>query len=155
MSEHLLQIMASLKIVWVGVFSYLYGEGGIAGKWKRRFVGASWMMLGVYIFSLWAGTWNPWYMLFLPIAIGGLCNGYGGTDETLVKIRRRAIYGFLLSCSAIPCVALSHMYILFACLVVLAVLSSVVLGVLNPCRNARDEETLIASLCFILTLYLI
>lgn len=155
MNEQILQVMASLKIVWIACFSYLYGRGGIKNKWIRRFIGASWMMLGIFVFSKWCFTWNIWYLLFLPIAIGGLCNGYGGVDKLWDKVRRRAIYGAVLSCSSIPLVAFSHLWLLFAFSVVLSVLSCVLLGAFNPMRNARDEETLIATLVFLITLFLI
>lgn len=155
MNEYNLQLIASLKIMWVAIFSYLYGLGGINNKWIRRYVGSAWMMLGIFGFSTWCSTWNVWYLLFFPLCIGGLSNGYGGVDKVIDKIRRRAIYGLFLSCSAIPLVAFSHAYILFAFGCFITVLSSILLGVWNPTRNARNEETLIASLCFIITLFLI
>lgn len=154
MNEHLLQLIASLKIVWLAVFSYLYGEGGIDGKWKRRFIGSAWMMLGVFAFSMWQGLWHNWYLLFLPIAMGGLSNGYGA-DSVMGKVSRRALYGLILSLAGLPLVVFSHLWFLFGFSIGLAVLSSVLLGTWNPCKSARDEESLIATLCFLLMLYLI
>lgn len=154
MSEHLLQAIASLKIVWLAAFAYLYGEGGIQNKWIRRFVGAAWMMLGIFAFSMWQGCWHNWYLLFLPIAIGGLTNGYRA-DKFMEKVRRRAVYGLLLSFAAIPLVAFSHLWILFGLHVVTAVLWSVVIGAFDAPKNARDNETLIAAGCFLFVLFLI
>ncbi len=74
MNEHTLQLIASLKIVWLAVFCYLYGEGGISNKWIRRFVGAAWMMIGIFGFSMWVKTWHNWYLISLPLMIGGLSN---------------------------------------------------------------------------------
>ena len=155
MSEHGVQLIASLKIAWIAVFSYLYGEGGISGKWKRRLVGAVWMMLGIWVFSIWQKTWHNWYLLSLPIIIGGLFNGYGGVTKTWDKVRRRSIYGVLLGLTGLPLVAFSGLWVLFGFSVCLAVVSSVLLGAWNPTKSARDEETLIASLTFIFTLFLI
>ncbi len=155
MSEYTLQIIAFLKLIWMAVFALLYGLGGINNKWLRRFIGPCWMMLGIFVFSQWQGTWNLWYLVFLPIAIFGLHLGYGGTNETIIKIRKRAVYGFILSLSAIPIVACSHLWNIFAFHVGLAVLSSTLFGTFNPFRSARDEETIIATSCFLLTLYMI
>ena len=154
MSEYTLQLIAFLKLIWMAVFALWYGLGGINNKWVRRFIAPCWMMLGIFGFSQWQGTWNLWYLLFLPIAIGGLHNGYGAS-KLIDKIRRRAVYGLILSFSAIPIVALSHLWTLFGVHVGLAVLSSTLFGTFNPFRSARDEETVIATGCFLLTLFLI
>jgi len=124
------------------------------GKWKRRFIGPSWMMLGIFLFSMWQGAWHNWFLLCLPIMISGLCNGYGA-EKTWDKIRRRALYGLVLSVSGIPIVIFSHLWVLFGFSVFISVVSCVVLGVWNPCKNAREEETLIATLSFLLILFLI
>ena len=52
MNEVTLQWIAFLKLIWVSIFALLYGFGGMRGKWKRRYVGANWMMLGVFVFSV-------------------------------------------------------------------------------------------------------
>lgn len=155
MSENTLALIAFLKLIWLSIFSYLYSLGGINNKWIRRFVGSAWMMLGIFGFSTWCSTWNLWYLLFFPLCIWGLSNGYGGVDDVISKIRRRAIYGVVLCCASIPLVSFSHAYVLFAFGCFITVLSSITLGVWNPTRSARNEETLIASLSFIITLFLI
>lgn len=154
MTEYTLQIIASLKIVWIAVFSYLYGLGGISNKWIRRFVAPAWMMLGIFGFSQWQGVWSNWYLLFYPIAVIGLHRGYG-SDKTMVKVYKRAIYGLILSCASIPIVAHSGYWILFSWSSVVAVLSSVVIGAFDAPRNARDNETLIAVLSIMFVLFLI
>lgn len=154
MTEQTLQIIASLKIVWIAVFSYLYGRGGISNKWQRRFLGASWMMLGIFVFSKWCSTWNIWYLLFLPLSIGALSNGYGA-EETVRKIIRRGVYGLFIGLCGLPLVVFSHLWVLFGFSVCLSVLSSITLGVWNPTKEARSEETLIATLGFLLILFLI
>lgn len=154
MSEYNVQLISSLKIVWVAVFSYLYGLGGISNKWLRRFIGSAWMMLGIYGFSSWVSTWNVWYLLFLPLSIGALSNGYGAT-KTFRKVVRRTIYGLFIGLCGLPLVIFSHLWILFAFSVCLAVISSITLGVFNPTKDARSEESLIATLGFLLILFLI
>lgn len=154
MSEQELQIIASLKIVWIAAFSYLYGRGGMQNKYLRRFIGAACMMLGIFVFSKWQGLWNYWYLAFLPIAIGGLHNGYGA-DKTWDKIRRRTFQGFCFGLAGLPLACFSHLWTLFGFSVALSVLSCVVVGAFDAPRNARDNETIIATLCFLLTLYLI
>lgn len=154
MNENTLALIAFLKLVWVSCFSYLYSLGGIEGKWKRRFLGSAWMILGIFGFSQWQGCWNNWYLLCFPLMTIGLSMGYGAND-TFTKIRKRAIYGLILGCSSIPIVVFSHMWVLFGFSVFLSVISCVVLGVFNPTKDARSEETLIATLCLLLTLFLI
>lgn len=155
MNEYNSQIIASLKILWLSGFSIFYGLGGISNKWLRRYVAPAWMMLGIFIFSSWGFTWNYWYLLCYPLMVIALSIGYGGTDDVAVKIRKRAIYGLVLSFTAIPLVVFSHLWVLFGFHVCLSVLSSVLLGVFNPTKNARSEETLISTLCLLMMLFLI
>lgn len=154
MTEYNLQLIASLKIIWLACFGYLYGLGGISNKWIRRFIAPAWMMLGIFSFSQWQGVWSYWYLLFYPIAVIGLHRGYG-SDKTMVKVYKRAVYGLILSCASIPIVAHSHYWFLFALSCFISVLSCVVIGAFDAPRNARDNETLIATFCFLLTLFLI
>ena len=154
MIEQKLQLISSLKIAWIAVFSYLYGLGGISNKWLRRFIGSAWLMLGIFGFSHWQQSWHIWYLLFLPLSIGALSNGYGAT-ETFRKIIRRSIYGLFIGLCGLPLVIFSHLWILFTFSVCLAVISSITLCVFNPTKDARSEETLIATLGFLLILFLI
>lgn len=154
MSEHTLSFIAFMKLIWLSIFSYLYSEGGISNKWIRRFIGSGWMMLGIFAFSQWQGVWNYWYLLCFPLMTIALSIGYGAND-TFTKIRKRAVYGIILSCTAIPIVVFSHMWVLFGYSVFIAVVSSVLLGGFNPTRSARAEETLVATLCVLLMLFLL
>ena len=154
MNEQTLQLISSLKIVWIAIFSYLYGLGGISNKWLRRFIGSAWLMLGIYVFSSWCSTWNIWYLLFLPLSIGALSNGYGAETFSR-KVFKRGLYGLFIGLCALPIVVISHFWVLFAFSCCLAIVSSILFGVYNPTKNAREEETLIATLGFILTLFLL
>ena len=154
MNENILQWIASLKILWVAVFSAFYGFGGVSGKWKRRFIGSAWMMLGVVVFSLWQGSWHWWYLAYFPLLTGALCMGYGG-DDVGVKIRKRAVYGVLIGLSATPLLFPSCHFGLYIFHICLCLVASVVLGVFNPTANARSEETIISTLSTVIPLFLI
>lgn len=154
MNEHLLQLIASLKIIWVAIFSYLYGEGGISNKWIRRFVGGAWIGLGILGFSIWQGNFNYLKLMTSGLLTGALTLGYGA-DETIIKIEKRALYGMALAVAGLPLAICSSLWMLFAFNVIMCLMVSVLFGVWNPFKNARDEETAIASFSLILTMYLI
>lgn len=155
MSEYTLQAIASLKLCWVAGFALLYGLGGISNKWLRRFVGPLWMGVGIYLFGIWQGVSQWWHLVYPFLLCASLHLGYGGTDNVWIKLRKRAIYGLCLGISALPVVFVSGLWILYILHCVLCVASSVVLGVFNPTKSARDEETLIAVLSTVLVLFLI
>lgn len=160
MGEYGLQIIASLKIVWVAVGSFWYGIGGteINGKgrkWIRRFILPLWMGIGIWVFGHWQGSFQYWHLCYSGLLCFTLHLGYGGTDNVWIKIRKRAIYGLCLGVSALPLALSSHLWILFGFHVALCVASSVLLGVVNPTKNARSEESLIAVLSTVLILFLI
>ena len=154
MNENILQIIASLKIIWIAVFSYFYGEGGIQNKWIRRFIAAVWFALGIYGFSMWEGNLHLLKFLSPALLIGALHMGYGG-DKTLIKFEKRALYGFLIGLSSLPLAFTSHLWVLFGIQILLCILASVLFGVLNPFKNARDEETNIATFSLILPMFMI
>lgn len=155
MSEYQLQIMAFAKVIWAGVFSLLYGLGGISNKWLRRYVGAFWMGGGLWVFGAWKGSFSPLLLLYAPLLCASLHLGYGGTNNVFVKIRKRAVYGIALGVSAMPICFVSGMWALFGLHCFLCFMASVLLGVFNFSGSARDEETLIATLSTMLVLFLI
>ena len=145
MSETTLQFIVASKIVWLALFSLLYGLGGIFGKWKRRYIGSAWMMAGIVLYSLIQGVFSYWYLLYLPLLIGALSLGYGA-DELSEKIKKRAIYGLALSFAPISLFIFNDAWVLWGFHTVICILASVILGVFNPTKSARHEETLIAAL---------
>lgn len=155
MNEYSLQFIAAGKLLWAGVFSLLYGLGGIQKKWIRRYLGAAWMGGGVCLFGALQNSFSWLHLLYPALLCASLSLGYGGTDDTLVKIRKRAIYGLALGVAALPLCFGSGLWFLFGLHVALCVTSSVALGVSNPTKTARDEESLIAALSSILPLFLI
>lgn len=154
MTEYTLQIIASLKIVWVAVGSLFYGLGGISNKWIRRFILPLWMGIGIWVFGHWQGSFQYWHLCYSGLLCGSLHLGYG-SDEVAIKIRKRAIYGLCLGVSAIPIVFSSGLWVLFGIHVAICIASSVILGVFNPTKNARSEETIIAVLSTVLVLFLV
>lgn len=154
MNENTLQVIAILKIVWTAGFVGLYGFGGISGKWKRRLVGSAWMGLGVFGFSQWTESFHWWYLIYPALLCISLHLGYGGNDVK-TKLRKRFIYGSCLGLSALPLCYPSGLFYLFGGHVSLCIFASVFLGVFNPTRNARSEETLIAVLSTVIPLFLI
>ncbi len=143
MSEYTLQWMGLCKLLWLSFFAFLYGLGGIRRKWIRRFVGPTWMMTGVYVFSSYTQSFHWWYLLYWPLLTIGLHFGYGG-DVLKVKFRKRVVYGLVLGLSQLPLVFGNYLWAYFIFGVITSVVFSVFLGVCNKTKNARDEETIIA-----------
>lgn len=154
MSEQTLQIIASCKIAWIAAFSAFYGFGGISNKWLRRFCGSAWMGIGVTGFSLWTNSFHFWYLAYPVLLMIALTMGYSG-DEILVKIRKRFLCGLAIAISSLPLVFPSHLFILWTYGAVLSIFTSVLLGSFNISKDARSEETLIASIGSIIPLFLI
>lgn len=156
MSESTLALIAFLKLIWIGCFSYLYSLGGTEGygKWLRRFVGSVWMGIGVYGFSSWSQDFHFWYLLYPILLCMSLHLGYGA-DELPRKIMRRFLCGLAVGVSSLPLVFPGHLFGLFGYGVFLSTINSIVLGAFNICKNARDEETLVACIGSIIPLFLI
>lgn len=154
MTENYLQLIAGLKIIWCGFFALLYGYGGISHKWLRRYCGAFWMGFGVLFFGMWTGNLQWFYFIYPVLLCASLHIGYGG-DHVGVKLRKRAVYGLAIGVSALPLCLGSSLFFMFGIHCFLCILASVFLGVFNPARNARDEETLLAILSTIIPLFLI
>ena len=154
MNEPTIQLISSLKIVWLALFSFLYGWGGISGKWKRRYVAPFLLTTGLVLFSLWAETFKWVYLVYFPLLSIAFHLGYGA--NTLgIKLRKRAIYGFAVGVAAIPIGLSTSMYALLGLHIFLCVTLSVILGVFNITKNARSEETLIAVGSGLLPLFMI
>ena len=154
MSEYAQQIMFSSQIVWLAIFSWFYGRGGISGKWIRRFIGTAWMTLGIVVFSLWQETFHWVYLTFYPLAISGCIIGYGKGDLG-VRMLRRLGQGLAFGLSPIALVIYNHAWGAGAFNVGLCVTTCLVVGGLNVFGNARKNETVISTLCFSLVLFLV
>ena len=154
MEEQTLQIISSLKLVWIAGFSLLYGLGGIRGKYKRRIIGALYFTLGICLFSLWTGSFSWWYLLTAPLLYGGLSIGYGAV-VTSVKILKRARYGLACALASLPIFIVNGAYTLLALHIILVTGVSVVAGVWNQTSSARSEETLIGTSIVLIPFFII
>lgn len=154
MSELQWQFIAFFKIVFLAVFCLLYGLGGMLKKEIRRIAGTIFLTCGIIGFSLLEKTYSPFYWLYLPCLFAALSIGYGGQlwEE---KVRRRLIYGAGLGASAIVFPIINRMWVLFGCHFSLCVIGSVVIGVTNPTRNAREEETIFGVFAGFLPLFMV
>lgn len=154
MNEPNLQILASLKILWLAAFSFLYGWGGISGKWKRRYIGSAWMMLGIFAVAQTVNNWSYWYLLYWPLLVGALSLGYGA-ETTKGKLVQRAKVGLALGLTPLPLAIINQAWLLLGLHTFLCLAVCIVLGVWNPMRNARDEETAIGTTAGFLPLFMI
>jgi len=154
MDEFILQIFAALRILWVSIFAYFYGLGGVSNKWIRRYLGTAWLVLGYVAFSLQDKAFSPYIFICYPLLVLATSVGYGGTDETSKKIFKRFYCGLLYAIAALPIAIISGNWIVYALHTFLCVLFSVVLGVTNPVV-ARYEETLIGLTIGLLPLYMV
>lgn len=153
MNENYLQIIASSKILWLGIFSFLYGRGGMWNKAWRRWGGSFFLTLGICLFSYLTKTFSWWFLLYFPLLSLSLHIGYGG-DTLADKLIKRGRYGAALGCAALPIALVTGQWLLFGFHLGLCIFVSVLLGVFNPV-DARHEETLIASLSGLLPLFMV
>ena len=114
-------------------------------------------MLTAFIvgFSLWKGTFNWWYLAYYPLLSAALTLPYGA-DTLKEKIVIRSVYGAACATAAVPLALASPLvnpWLPFGWHVALCLQASIILGVWNP-FNARDEETLIATFCTVIPLYI-
>ena len=125
-SDKRLQLRLSIAVICCAVCAVLYSWGGVEAKWLRRFV-----MPAVFFATAFGLTRNWRVLITAPLAVLGMCLGYGA-DVLWLKIVKRwycgALIGFGLSCN-----------IVYA---ILASAISIVLGVFNP-FPARYEEMLL------------
>lgn len=155
MGEMLVGWTASLKLLLVVAFATFYWIGGRTGPGKvwRRYVGGLLFPLAVIGISLIANTFHWLFLLSILAYPVALSMGYGG-EGVWEKIRLRSIYGLLLgSCGlffAIP----MHAWVLGFYQIVLAIMSSVILGTVNP-TDAAEEEALIATMSVIMVPFMV
>lgn len=154
MSETTLQIVAVCKLLCACGFGLLYGLGGMVNKAIRRYAGPAWIAGGITLFSLWTGSFKPWYLAYPLLLMGALHMGYGA-DDTGHKIIRRALAGLAVGCSSIPLLFPVFNWGLFILHLVMCVGISVSLGVWNITRNARNEETCIGFVYAFLPMFMI
>ena len=154
MDEMNLQIIAACKIMWVAVFAFLYGWGGMNGKWKRRYIGTAWLVLGYFGFSMWTQSFNYWYLLCYPLLVGAASLGYGG-DTFKEKLTKRSYVGLAWAIAALPLAIVTGAWGMFVYHTILIVATSVSMGVWNFTGSARNEETLISCMVALIPLFMV
>lgn len=159
MSENQIQFLAIMKLLWLVGYAALYGYGGISNKWLRRILGAAWMTCGVALFASLQKTWDPWYLTVFLMLFGSTSLGYG-VNSTLMKWFKRdpivrLVVGVFFGFTPLSIAILGGQWGLFwihfiFCLIIWGVFAG-----FNWGRNAREQETLLATQCNLLTLFML
>ena len=130
-----------IKAVLCIVLAALYSIGGMEegpGKWVRRFLMPFCMAGGMFWFSR---DWRS--LLTFPLVSIGCSLGYGGTDETWLKIIKRGYCGLFLGAGSAAGDWLNKRFLMAGFQTVLVTAGMIALGVFNPLPDARTEEFLI------------
>ncbi len=142
MTETTLQMVQFLKLIWLAGFALLYGLGGIDNKWIRRVGGSIFLAIGVIGFSLWTQSYSHWLLFYAPLLFASLTLGYSG-DDAAEKVTRRMVYGLAVGFAAFPIAIATHLWLAFAMHMVVCMCVSLFLGVFNPTKSARAEESMV------------
>lgn len=144
MNEITLQWVQLIKLLIIAVCATMYGFGGVVNKGIRRIGAPIVLTAGIVGISLWTTGEFTWlYLLYAPSLFGAYSTGYGGTSDTKVKILKRSRYGALTGIAAVWIAIPNATWLLLCLHIFLCVLVSVILGVWNPTKSARAEETAI------------
>lgn len=155
MTETTLQFVEASKLTWLSGYALLYGLGGIFGKWKRRFLASFWLTLGIYLYSGLDGEWNNYtYLSIFPFLIGASSLGYGA-DQLIKKLQKRVLAGSAFGFVPIAIAIDQHAWILFSVHFTLCITMMTIMGIFNPFKSARKEETFLGAIFGCLPLYMI
>ncbi len=145
MSEWDLVHVIPLRFIPIIAFAYLYAFGGRRYKWVRRIAGSTLFIGLIALLSFLLGTFSPWQLLPLLVLAPALTLGYGASGDTIKSIVKRGIYGLAVGlCGLVMGIVTNH-WELGVFQLILAFVSSIYLGVINPTK-AVNEEGLIATL---------
>ncbi len=132
-----------IKLLIIIVFASLYCLGGAEfgpGKWIRRYIATSILVMGSYWYS------RDWRTLVgFPLLILGTSLGYG-SDNHIWKIVKRLYCGTILSLGSTSADWLNKRWLIASLLSIFIISGMVVLGVWNVTINARVEEAFIGVL---------
>jgi hypothetical protein len=154
MTEWVLQYLAFSKVIATAICGLLYGIGGMWEKWVRRYVMPVLALIFIVFFSAIQGSFSWWYLLFAPLLSAAFHLPYGATDLWM-KILLRLIFGLAVTGAACPIAWATGNWLLYGYHVLITTVAYVVLGVWNPCKNPRDEETLLGSLAVLLPIFMV
>lgn len=125
-SDKRLQLRLTVAVIAIAVCSSLYSWGGVEFKWLRRFA-----MPAIFFATAFGLTRNWRVFITAPLAVLGLCLGYGA-DVVWLKAIKRAYCGLLIGAGFSQSIAYA----------VFTTIASVLLGVFNP-FPARYEEMIL------------
>ena len=147
MNEVTLQWIQLLKLMILAGSAVLYGFGGVSGKWKRRFIAPFLLTGGIMGVSLWIQTFSWYYAFFALLLAGAFSIGYGENSKlmklTKSKVLTRGIAGLAIGAAALPIALVNGAWILLCLHISFTISTSIILGVFNPTKSARAEETMI------------
>ncbi len=130
------------RILLIGIFAYLYAQGGMeggGGLWLRRYLAPAILGRGCYLLSF---NWR--YLVAMPLQMATLTVGYGGSD-LWVKVFKRGLWGLLNGASfSFPIVWMAlnnnHYWAAVISEMIFVLTAAISLGVWNPLASARAEE---------------
>lgn len=154
MNEWTLQILAFSKLIVASCCAFLYGIGGMTDKAIRRYLVPILLAIFIWIFSSIETTRNYLYFIYPLLLCGAFHLGYGGND-TLTKIKKRFIYGLACGISAITIPIFINLWLLYWVHLALCILLTIIFGVWNPFKSARDEETCLGFFYVVIPLFMI
>ena len=140
------------------ISNVLYSVGGTemsfgGKKWIRRYLASFILALSANLTAVMLSVWDWKLLIMYPLLSAGMSLGYGG-DTVGVKVAKRAVFalGVLSACfvGVWYCGFVVQAWWVFS-LAVITGLTSIVLGVVNPFKNAPAEQMII---CQVLTMYI-
>ena len=142
-SENTLQLIQGLKLLTIVACALLYGLGGMKGKYKRRYIAPGVYILAMSALALWTDTFH-WA---IPTLYLGYCLpiGYSARDGKTIEIMKRTLAGAAKGLAPLLLVIMTGCWLNFWYHLALCISISVILGVWNPTKSARAEETTIAA----------
>jgi len=138
---------AIIKLICVGLCGILYTLGGLeggGGLWIRRFLMPVFFTGTLFYFSR---NWKS--LITLPLFIGTLTLGYGGTENVSLKIIRRLIFGLANGATSSTFNITKKEYLLSAIQIVGMAALYIAFGVFNPVNSATEQLVLGSALVFI------
>lgn len=153
MDEQLLNTIEASKLLWVAIFAFVYGKGGVYNKTWRRIVGPLIVMTGICFYSIVFFKFSWLFILYPFLLYGALSLGYG-SDTLKEKVLLRARYGVSIGISALPLAVVTGQWGMFIFHIILSLFVSIFYGVLNP-TSARAEEVIIAGFAVYIPMFMI
>ena len=155
-TEVQLQFFSLGKLLICCVYGFLYGLGGCegsGGKFWRRNVAPLFLMVSLFVLN--SLRWSNWGVILWVILLGASSHlGYGGTD-LWEKVWKRLVWGMWVGVSALLLISKASDWYVWGVHMGLVLSGSVLFGVWNPFRSARDEETVLGFVSVLLPIFMI